>query len=74
MPKPVRKPDPLALDPMHPTPERRRRSEAMPLPKDLEAEKNPPVRLTQDALDRYLARGDLTGRCAEAAVRARALL
>ncbi|KJV09269.1 hypothetical protein VZ95_12535 [Elstera litoralis] len=45
----------------------------MPLPKELEAEKNPPVRLTQDALDRYLARGELTGRCAEAAVRARAL-
>lgn len=56
-----------------PTRERRRRSEPMPLPKELEAEKNPPVRLTQDVLDRYLVRGDLEGRCADAAVRLRAL-
>lgn len=68
MPKPASKPD-LVL----PTHERRRRSEPMPLPKELDAEKNPPVRLTQDVLDRYLVRGDLSGRCADAAVRLRSL-
>ena len=74
MPKLTAKPESLALDPIRPTPERRRRSESLPLPNELAGEKNPPVRLTQDVLDRYLARGDLAGRCAEAAIRLRALL
>ncbi|MFY8106265.1 MAG: hypothetical protein ACOVKO_05055 [Elstera sp.] len=63
-----------ATTPVRPTPERRRRSELLPLPKELDAEEVPPTRLTQDVLDRYLARGDLTGRCADAALRLRALL
>ncbi len=65
---------PPGIIPLGPTPERRRRAETMPLPKELEAEEVPPIRLTQDVLDRYLARGDLTGRCADAALRLRGLI
>lgn len=67
-------PNPIIPEPVGPTPERRRQSEPMPLPRELDAEKCPPSRLTQDVLDRYLARGELTGRCAEAAIRLRSLL
>ncbi len=63
-----------ALAVARPTPERRRQAEPMPLPPDLDAPGAGPVRLTQDVVDRYLARGDLVGRSAEAALRVRALL
>ncbi len=59
---------------LRPTPERRRQAEPMPLPPDLLTAEPVPVRLTQDVVDRYLARGDLTGRTAEAAVRVRGVL
>lgn len=68
MPK---KSTPVAL---RPTPERRRQAEPMPLPPDLVTGNPAPVRLTQDVVDRYLARGDLSGRTAEAAMRVRGVL
>lgn len=71
MPKKSHPPIPPAE---RPTPERRRQAVVMPLPPDIEGAGPVPVRLTQDVIDRYLARGDLVGRSADAALRVRALL
>lgn len=59
---------------VRPTQERQRQAEPMPLPRDLAGADPAPVRLTQDVVDRYLARGDLSGRTAEAALRVRGVL